>query len=265
MALAVVAAAHGKSKRSPMLKILGVKIDGFDLEQVMSRVENAISARLPNQIATINPEFILAAQQNKEFRQAINKAELKLADGFGLKLAAFLLGQPQPKIVTGTDLTDILARVASKKGWRLYLLGGGELKSAQPAAKALIKKYPGLKIVGAEAGPMIKIDEINPSNQDLIIRKIRSRKPDILLVALGAPKQDLFIYRLKKELGVPIMMGVGGAFDFISGKVRRAPLPMRSLGLEWLWRLFAQPWRFKRILNATVVFPIKVIGQRIFN
>ncbi|MCA9388745.1 WecB/TagA/CpsF family glycosyltransferase [Candidatus Berkelbacteria bacterium] len=244
------------------MKILGVKLDGFNLDQVLERVENAIAARIPNQIATINPEFILEAQKNKEFRQAINNAELKIADGFGLKLAAFFLRLPQPPIVTGTDLTDTLARVASKKGWRLYLLGGGELKTAQPAARALKHKYPDLKIVGAESGPMIKIGDIEPKKQDFLVKKIRARKPDILLVALGAPKQDLFIYKLKKELGVPIMMGVGGAFDFISGKVKRAPKLMRNLGIEWLWRLFAQPWRANRIFKATIIFPIKVVFSR---
>jgi len=228
------------------VKILNIKVCQVSNQKVLTLIEDFIRSKKPHQIVTVNPEFIVGAQQDKEFARVLNKADLALSDGYGLIWASKLLNRPLPERISGTDLIYQIAPLASQKGWRIYLLGGQE-GIAEKVYTNLKNNFTKIKIVGKEAG--------DPHDLE-IIQRINKTKPDILLVAWGAPKQDKWIAKFKQSLNVPVMMGVGGAFDYISGKVRRAPLWMRKAGLEWLYRLVRQPWRWRRICTAVLVFPI---------
>jgi len=238
-----------------MAKILDVKIDCLSFPQVRQKVTQFLNTSGLKQIVTVNPEFILAAQKDKEFKKILNRADLSVPDGFGLKVAGIILGKKIGERITGVDLTWELAKLASEKGSSIFLLGAGA-GVAEKTAKRLKLLYPHLKIAGTYAG--------SPTEKG-IIEKINASRADILLVAFGAPKQDKFIYHNKRKLKCRLAMGVGGTFDYISGVVHRAPAWMRSLGLEWLYRLIKQPSRVGRIFKAVIIFPCRVIGQKIIN
>jgi N-acetylglucosaminyldiphosphoundecaprenol N-acetyl-beta-D-mannosaminyltransferase len=236
-----------------MAKILDVKIDELDFKQVMRKIADFCLGKRLRQIVTVNPEFIVAAQHDGEFKKILNAADLSVPDGFGLKIGARLSGQKIGERITGVDLTWEIAKLASERGWSLFLLGG-KAGVAYKTAQRLKLVHPKLKIAGTYAG--------SPQEEG-IIKKINSTKPDILLVAFGAPKQEKFIYNYRTRLNVKAAMGIGGTFDFISGTISRAPKWMRALGLEWLYRLIRQPKRLGRIFTAVVKFPLLVLWGKI--
>ena len=238
-----------------MSKVLGVKIDELSLEQVLAKIRSFLKEKKLHQIATVNPEFILAAQKNSDFKKILNDVDLSVPDGVGLKFAGWVSGQKIGKRITGIDLTWELAKIASDNDYSMFLLGAGD-GVAQKAADKMKQKYPNLKIAGCYAGT---------PDEEGIINKINNAHADILLVAFGAPKQDKFIYDNKNRLNVKIAMGVGGTFDYISEIIPRAPKWIRSLGLEWFYRLIRQPSRLGRIFNAVIKFPILIVWSRFFN
>lgn len=223
------------------VNILGVRVDAVTYADVLDIIANWIAQRGPHQIVTANPEFVMAAQQHRVFRQTLLDADLCVADGVGLLWAARRLGRRLPERVTGSDLTPLVAQAAAQRGWRLYLLGAAP-GVADQAALLLTQRNPGLRVVGTWAG--------TPSAADApaIVQRVQQAAPDVLFVAYGAPAQDLWIARHQQELAVPVMMGVGGAFDHIVGVQRRAPLWVQRIHLEWLFRLATQPWRWRRQL-----------------
>jgi N-acetylglucosaminyldiphosphoundecaprenol N-acetyl-beta-D-mannosaminyltransferase len=229
------------AKTPSSVNILGVRVDAVTYDDVLDIIGLWIEQRGPHQIATANPEFVMAAQADGEFRQTLLNADLCVADGVGLLWAARRLGAQLPERVTGSDLTPLVAQAASQRGWRLYLLGAAPGVAEQTALK-LELQHVGLRIVGAYAG--------SPSEGEApdIVQRVAAAAPDVLFVAYGAPAQDLWIARHKNELGVSVMMGVGGAFDHIVGVQRRAPLWVQRIHLEWLFRLVTQPWRWRRQL-----------------
>ncbi len=206
------------------------------------RMEEFIVHGRPHQVVTVNPEFIMAARQDPRFARILHDSHLALPDGQGLLWAARILGTPLKERVTGVDTLVRMAAVAAEKGYRLYLLGAAE-GVADAAARELGHCYPRLEIVGTYAGSPALEDE------DRILNMIWQARPHILFVAYGAPQQEKWIARNLSRLGIPVAMGVGGAFDFISGRARRAPRWLRRLGLEWLDRLCRQPWRWRRMLS----------------
>ncbi len=231
-----------------MAKILGVKIDELTFAEVMAKITLFLDEKKFHQIVTVNPEFVLTVQKDSEFKEVLNQADLNIPDGVGLKLGAWLLGQKIGERLTGVDLTWELAKLANQKGYSIYFLGA-TTGVAEKASKKIKLLYPNLKIAGCYAG--------TPDEPGLI-EKINNTNADILLVAFGAPKQDKFIFNNKSNIKIKVAMGVGGTFDYIAGVVPRAPKFLRSLGLEWLYRLIRQPKRIGRIFNAVIVFPIKV-------
>jgi N-acetylglucosaminyldiphosphoundecaprenol N-acetyl-beta-D-mannosaminyltransferase len=220
--------------------ILGVRIHDVTYEEALARIETFIASGHPHQLVTVNPEFVMLAQQNETFRQVINQAALALPDGIGILWAARTVGHPLRERVTGVDTLQRVAALAARKGYRLFLLGAAP-GVADRAACRLQSAYPGLVVAGTWAGTPAE------SEADDIIRRVRSTRPHALFVAYGAPKQDLWIARHRLALAVPVIIGVGGAFDFIAGVTRRAPRWMRKVGLEWLHRLCQQPWRWHRM------------------
>lgn len=222
--------------------ILGIRVDALTYDDLRQRIAGFIAAGGPHQICTANPEFVMEARRNPAFRQVLADADLVLADGVGLLWAARRTGQHLLQRVTGSDGVPLIAAWAAEGGWRLYLLGAAP-GVAERAAEILCARHPGLQIVGTFAG--------SPADRDAaeIIARIQEARPDVLLVAYGAPKQDLWIARYRDALGVPVMMGIGGTLDFIAGVQKRAPRWVQRLNLEWLFRLITQPWRWRRQLD----------------
>ncbi len=223
------------------LHILGVRVDDVTGDETLALVERFIAKRAPHQICTVNPEFIMAAQRDEAFRDVINDAALCPPDGVGVLWAARRLGHPLRERVGGTDMAERIAARAAQLGWRMYFLGAAP-GVAEQAATVLQTHYAGLAVVGTFAGSSAL------SEEEAIIARIRAARPDVLLVAFGAPAQDVWIARNQPRLQAPVAMGVGGAFDFIAGVTRRAPRWVQRLGFEWLHRLIHEPWRWRRQL-----------------
>jgi N-acetylglucosaminyldiphosphoundecaprenol N-acetyl-beta-D-mannosaminyltransferase len=227
-------------KLPPRFHLLGLALDRVTIAEAVDRIARFAEIGGCRQVVTINPEFTMAARRDRHFRRVLREADLAVADGIGIVWAARLLGDRLPERVGGIDLVERLAERAAHDGKRLFLLGAGP-GVAEAAAAALRSRYPTLIVTGALAGSP------RPGEEAGISAAIRAARPDILLVAFGAPTQDLWIARNQAALGVPVAMGVGGAFDFLAGRIPRAPVWMRRLGIEWFYRLLRQPWRWRRM------------------
>ncbi|MBN1888287.1 MAG: WecB/TagA/CpsF family glycosyltransferase [Thermoflexales bacterium] len=228
------------------LDILGVRVHDVTLAEALELAARFVAEGRPHQVATVNPEFVMAAQENAGFRAALNGADLCVPDGVGLVWASrWLACRPEDvrfrQRVAGVELAERLAARAAQEGWRVFLLGAAP-GVAEKTAEVLQARYPGLVVAGTYAGSPAAEDE------PAIIERIRQARPDVLFVAYGAPAQDVWIARNRGRLGVPLALGVGGSFDFISGLAKRAPAWVQRLGLEWLHRLVRQPWRWRRQL-----------------
>ena len=221
--------------------ILGVPVHPITYDDLLAAISAFIAEGRPRQICTANPEFVMTARRDPTFWQVLQQADLVAPDGVGLLWAARRQGALIPERVTGSDGIYFIARAAAQQGWRLFLLGA-QPGVAAAAATRLQALYPGLQGVGTYAGSP------RPADFPAIARLIHETQPDILLVAYGAPAQDIWIAQHKETLAVPVSMGVGGAFDHVVGVRRRAPRWLIRLNLEWLWRLITQPWRWRRQL-----------------
>jgi N-acetylglucosaminyldiphosphoundecaprenol N-acetyl-beta-D-mannosaminyltransferase len=220
--------------------ILGVPVDRLTFASLLDHIAVCLAeGGRTRQFCTVNPEFVMLAQRDPEFMQVLHQADLCLPDGIGLLWAARRIGRPLPERVTGSDGVPLIAERAAREGWRLYLLGGEE-GVAEEAACILGERYPGLQVAGTYAGSPA------PEEEDEIIARINASDADILFVAYGAPHQDKWIARNCDRLQVGVAMGVGGSLDFVTGAQTRAPRWAQVLGLEWLYRLICQPWRWRR-------------------
>ncbi len=228
-----------------MVRILGVKVDNLSQQVCLDKISSWLKQDQQRYIVTPNPEFIVYAQKDSQFKQILNQADLSICDGIGILLASKFLRTPLKQRITGSDLLKFICALAEKQGIAIFLMGA-RAGVAQKAAKNLKESYPNLEIgYSADESSMPVID-----------------RPTVMFVALGAPKQEKWISRhLPLMPQVRLAIGVGGAFDYISGNVKRAPLIVRRAGLEWFWRLMAEPWRFKRIYQAIVVFPWLVLNN----
>ncbi len=239
------------------IEVLGVRVDDVTNDELLAVVDGYVAGRQPHQIITLNPEMLVAAHDDPEFRQVLNSADLNVADGAGLMAAARWLGHPLRERVTGSDGIYRLAEHCAQKGYRPFFLGaaGGV---AEVVAERLSAHYPGLEAAGAYAGSPRVEDE------DDVVSRVRAAAPDLLFVAYGVPAEERWIAHNRDRLAVPVMIGVGGAFDFVAGVARRAPSWMRRAGLEWLHRLIRQPWRWRRQLSL-VRFVALVLESKIKN
>lgn len=237
--------------------VLGIGVDRLDIVGSAARIAAFVAARTPRQVVTVNPEFVIAARRDPGFRRVLRQADLATADGMGIVWAARILGERLPERVGGVELLHQVAENAARLGHTLFLLGA-QPGVATAAGEVLVRQYPGLRIVGADAGSP------DPADEEMIIAMVQQARPDILFVAFGAPAQDLWIARTLPRLGVPVAIGVGGAFDYLAGRVPRAPELLQRAGLEWLYRLVIQPWRWRRML-ALPRFAALVIADRLGN
>jgi N-acetylglucosaminyldiphosphoundecaprenol N-acetyl-beta-D-mannosaminyltransferase len=218
-----------------------VRVDSVTFDQVLTCIEDFIADGHPHQVVTVNPEFVMAAQSDAEFRHIINTSALALPDGVGIWWASRHLGRPLSERIPGVDLVEQLAALSADRGYRLYFLGAMP-GVADKAVEVLDARYPGLVVAGTCVGSP------HPEDEAAIVEQVRATRPHVLLVAYGAPAQDHWIARNIGRLRVPVCIGVGGSFDYIAGIHARAPRWLRKLGMEWLHRLITQPWRWRRML-----------------
>jgi len=229
------------------MKILDVDFSTMNMNEtveVVAREINNNDNRLFH-IITGNPEIVLSSQKDKEVKNIINQCDLVTADGVGIVLASKWKGKPLEERVTGYDLFIELLKRGNEEGWSFYLLGADE-QTSRTAAENISKQYPNVKILGRHNGYFNSIEE------EKIVLDIQNKKADILVVALGAPRAERFIYKYKDNLNAKIAIGVGGSLDVIAGKVKRSPDIWIKLNIEWLYRLICQPSRWRRQLVLPV-------------
>ncbi|HYM65120.1 MAG TPA: WecB/TagA/CpsF family glycosyltransferase [Candidatus Sulfotelmatobacter sp.] len=213
------------------ISILGVGITNAAEHEVLEFIYRGLDKLSEKYyIVTPNPELLVIANKDKVYKGILNNAKLALPDGIGVMLGAQILGKPLKERITGVDLVKSLSNHVAKQPITVSFLGGGP-NVAEKTAECLKKMYPELKIGWTS-------EEWKEA--------LKEKKTDILFVAFGSPKQEIWINDNLKKLPVKVAIGVGGAFDFISGNVPRAPKVLRDFGLEWLFRLILQPWRIKR-------------------
>ncbi len=222
--------------------ILGVPVNPETLSSARERILSFIKASLrPVSIYSINPEVIYAAGRNYDFKKILQEATLNIPDGIGVVWAGRFLGYYIPERVAGYDLMINLVEASRQGDFRLFFLGG-EPGTGEKAAAWLREKYPDIDIVGIQHG------YFSPAEIGVIKEVIKKAAPHILFVGMGFPRQEEFIHEHALELGIPVSIAVGGAFDVLAGEVKRAPGWMQKVGLEWLYRLIKQPERWRRII-----------------
>ncbi|MBI2462642.1 MAG: WecB/TagA/CpsF family glycosyltransferase [Candidatus Spechtbacteria bacterium] len=224
---------------SKAVNILGVRVDNLSLSEALLRAEDLLESGGAHYIVTPNPEIVLRAYRDSRLREILNNASMSLCDGMGVFLAGMLNGKRFTQRITGVDFMDALCHRAAEKKWRVAFVG-----ASSDVRENLCAHY----------------QQMHPASFFQSLADEMMNKPvdaDIIFVALGAPKQEEWMVVRQKSFDARgVMVGVGGAFDILAGSLPRAPQSMRSLGLEWLWRIFLQPWRIKRVVNAVIVFPI---------
>jgi N-acetylglucosaminyldiphosphoundecaprenol N-acetyl-beta-D-mannosaminyltransferase len=208
----------------------------------------------PSLVITADANAVLIALEDAEFRALMETAALVTPDGFGLLWAGRRLGQPFPERVSGVDLVERLTHLSHTKGYRLYLLGAAP-GVAERAAQNLLACYPNAQIVGVQHGYFTSADE------PAIVAQVAAAQPDVLLVGMGMPRQEKWAWRHRQQLGVPVMIGVGGSFDVYGGVVKRAPKWLQRVGGEWLWRLLQDPRKIKKVRNLPR-FAWRVLRER---
>jgi len=224
------------------ISILGIPVHAVTMDETVALIEGYMAEARLHQIATVNPEFVMAAQDDAEFRRVLTGADLCLPDGVGLLYAARRAGRRLPERVPGSELVYRLAERAAARGWPLFLLGAAP-GVAEAAAAILCDRYPGLRVAGTYAGSP------DPAEDDALVARVNASGAALLYVAYGAPRQDKWIARNRDALAsVRVAIGVGGSLDFVTGRAVRAPQWAQRLGLEWLHRLVKEPWRWRRML-----------------
>jgi len=244
------------------LYICGVWVDNVTMEKTLIYMSDFIESGLPHYIVTPNSDHIVLVHKDSEFAELYRNADLAIPDGMPLIWASKILGKPLMERVTGSDLLPKACEMAASKGYKIFLLGSTPQASSK-AIQILKERYNRLQIVGSYSPPF-GFEKDEEENQKTI-EIIKQARPDILFVALGAPKQEKWIYKhIKlKLLNVPISLGIGASIDFIAGTQRRAPKWMQNIGLEWFWRLLTGSQKWERVKVAVVDFPLKVFWAKI--
>jgi len=238
----------------PAVTLFGVTISKLNMEQTVEYLTSAIESGTPHQVITANPIMMMEGLRNEKYREVLKQAELVVPDGAGLVWAARYAGNPVAERVAGYDLLHRLLERGQRFGWKVYLLGAAP-DVVRDAAERLRQLYPGIRIAGYRDG------FFTDDQDEEIVREIAGLKPDLLFVANSLHRQEPWIGQYKRRLRVPVMMGVGGSFDIIAGRLKRAPLLFQKLRLEWLFRLLQEPSRYKRMLDLPK-FVIHVIRNK---
>lgn len=238
-------------------KFMNTEIDNLTMQEALETIDALIQENKNAYVVTPNVDHIVQLETNKELQDVYANASLILTDGKPLLWIAKWYGTPIKEKISGSDLFPLLCDMAAKKGYSMFFLGAAEGVAAK-AADNLMNKYKGLQVIGTYSPPYgFENDSSEMNKIDAMIKKAR---PDILIVGLGCPKQEKFIYNNYKKLGVPISLGLGPSFDFEAGNIKRAPKWMANHGLEWLFRITQDPKRLMKryLINDMKIFKLAV-------
>ena len=230
------------------VKLQGLNIDSFDFENALEYADS-----VSGQVVTINPEMIDNAVKNKQFAQIIQEAQLVIPDGVGVEIGLKILGHKVRRIA-GIEFSRNMINIFAKEGKSIGFLGA-KPEIIEKAVANIKSETPEADIVYVQDGYF--------KDEQIVLKDLQEKQPKLLLVALGSPKQEEFIYKAKNILPDSLMIGVGGSFDVWSGVVQRAPEIYQKLGLEWLYRTIKEPARFKRIFPTLPLFALKVLNEKI--
>jgi len=236
-------------------RILGSGFDPVTMTEAQARLGSYVTDGESHLVITANPEMVMKARGDQLLAEIMERADLVVADGIGVVWASRMIGQAVPERIPGIELAEGLLQQAAKQGWRVFLLGSEE-GVAERAMQTLQDQLPDLEVVGTHHGFFKSGGE-----EDAVLALIAEKKPDILLVALGVPRQEKWLAAHLGTLKVPLAIGVGGSINVWAGVDKRAPLWIRRINLEWLYRLIRQPWRIKRLV-ALPVFVLAVMFSR---
>lgn len=236
-----------------VVEVLGVRFNRVNMQEAVELATWMALSDRPHVVVTANPEFVHHYHRSPELKALMQHAAMVVADGAGVVMASRLLGDPLPERVPGVELVEGV--LSTGKVNRVYLLGA-KPGVADEAAARLQARYPQLKVVGTHHG------YFRPEEEDTVLANVAASGAQMLLVGLGAPRQEIWLLRNRERLGVPLMIGVGGALDVFAGRVNRAPLLLRRAQLEWLWRITSEPRRLRRV-PALAWFVLAVLNQKL--
>jgi N-acetylglucosaminyldiphosphoundecaprenol N-acetyl-beta-D-mannosaminyltransferase len=247
-----------KPQDSSFMNIFSVSIDTLSRQHLLRRVEERVRAGKSLRISTVNPEFLLEARSNALFANALKSADIRVRDGFGVGLLFWLRGHRAPERITGADLMEDLLEMADKQRWTIFIANRMDgLSTFEEIKTTIAKKYPNIHIFGRDFVSSLENSKLIQNS------KFKIRNSQIIFCSFGAPHQEIFLHELQKQNIPAVMMGVGGSFDYLTGKQKRAPKWMQKSGLEWLFRLCAQPNRVRRIFRAVILFPVVLLFDRL--
>ncbi len=245
--------------------IFGVRVDNLSKDSILKKIEGFLVSERFHQIATVNPEFLLEARKNERFHNILNRCELTVSDGIGLTIAFWKQGIKMKDRYPGIDLMWDILEQANRNNYKIFLVARKDgLSTWKETATAVKRKYPQLEIGGTNID-IINLNDVISNHESVIgsaiADEVHIAHPDLVFCNFGAPEQEYFLNSLRdaKIDSIRVVMGIGGSFDYITGKVARAPLWMQKSGLEWLYRLIKQPQRIVRIFKAIIIFPIIII------
>jgi N-acetylglucosaminyldiphosphoundecaprenol N-acetyl-beta-D-mannosaminyltransferase len=235
--------------------LLNCPIDNLSLDEALDRIKDFIRERKPHQHVAINVHKVVEAYQDPKLHEVVRRCHLSCADGQVLVWLSRLLGKPLKARVTGIDLMMDLLSLAAEKQYRVYFLG-----ACQDVVSAVVERcldrYPGLQVAGYRDGYW------KPSQEFQVVEAVQQARPDILFVALGSPQKEFFIHKHLHRLQVPFAMAVGGSFDIIAGRIKRAPEWMQRMGFEWFWRVLQEPGRmWRRYCRDGAIFTYLVLRE----
>lgn len=237
------------------MEFLNTQVDNLTMDETLDRIEQLISLNKNAYVVTPNVDHIVQLEHGGVLCEVYQDADLILTDGKPLIWISELYGTPIKEKISGSDLFPLLCQRAAQKGYKMFFLGAAEGVAAK-AAENLMAKYPGLQVVGTYSPPFGF--EENADELAKIYDMIKSAQPHILVVGLGCPKQEKFIYNHREALGVPLSLGLGASLDFEAGNIKRAPKWMSDHGLEWLYRAVSEPKRLAKryFVDAIEIAPI---------
>lgn len=235
------------------LRFMNIEVDNITMDEALQSIEELIVEKKFSYVVTPNVDHIIQIENDSEFKIIYQNADLILTDGKPLIWISKFYKSPIIEKISGSDLFPLLCECAAKKGYKMFFLGAAE-GVAEMAARNLTREHPGLDVVGTYSPPYGF--ENNDDEIKNIISLVTSAKPDILIVCLGAPKQEKFIYKYRNELSVPVSLGLGASLDFAAGNIKRAPRWMSEHGLEWLFRIMQDP---KRLAKRYLYDFVKII------
>ena len=225
----------------PSVEILGLPVHNVDMDSALAAIDSFVSAGTPHHIVTADASMLVTAQDDSELHEIILRADLVTPDSIGVLWAAGRNKSPLRERVSGVEISERLCAGSGERGYRLYFLGAAP-GVAEQAADRMRATYPGAQIVGTRDG------FFTPADTEAVVEEVRSSRANILLVAMGIPKQEKWIKAHRDSLGCSVLIGVGGTLDVLSGQVRRAPRIMRLLRLEWLWRVLSNPSKISKVM-----------------